>query len=208
MDTELLPVNLFCSKCKENKHPDEFLKLPEGRKRGYSGRCVDCIVRMCRKCNEYKTARNFWKLSTSPIGMRTVCRPCGQKTRRAWRNANKDVVNEKKRALWANDLASSREYSRSRSAYAREWKLKSFYGMTAEDYQRMHDKQAGKCAICGRTENNGRNFSVDHCHRTNKVRGLLCNRCNRAIGMFADNIEHMKAALFYLESHGGNDAAF
>lgn len=64
------------------------------------------------------------------------------------------------------------------------------YGITPEDYDRMLKEQGG-CAICGATEPGGRgkNFHVDHCHSTGRVRGLLCHHCNVGIGMLRENFE-------------------
>lgn len=94
------------------------------------------------------------------------------------------------------------------------------YGITASDYQAILRLQGGRCAICktnrpfgriinGARKRKRRTLSVDHCHATGKVRGLLCARCNIAIGNFADDTNIMRAAIAYLESHrqsGASDA--
>lgn len=74
-------------------------------------------------------------------------------------------------------------------------KLKSLYGITVGDYDRMLAEQRGGCAICGSADAKHRKytrakvaaFSVDHDHKTGKVRGLLCSPCNRALGLINDN---------------------
>jgi hypothetical protein len=74
----------------------------------------------------------------------------------------------------------------------------------------MLKEQGGCCAICKVTENykghtgyrKDWSFSVDHCHTTGKVRGLLCNQCNRGIGMLQDDTNILKAAINYLDSEG------
>ncbi len=63
----------------------------------------------------------------------------------------------------------------------RNSKLKQKYGITLDDYWRMHDGQAGLCAICGAEESENKVLAVDHCHGTGRVRGLLCARCNRGL---------------------------
>jgi len=80
-------------------------------------------------------------------------------------------------------------------------RLKKSYRMEPEEYEAMVKLQNGACAICGRTEEK-RRLSVDHCHQTGKVRGLLCNTCNAGLGNFRDAIAHLQAAIRYLESRG------
>lgn len=77
--------------------------------------------------------------------------------------------------------------------------LKQF-GITVEDYNKMFDKQNGCCAICGKHQSEFKiAFAVDHNHKTGKVRGLLCSRCNTMLGFASDNINILKAAINYLE---------
>jgi len=91
------------------------------------------------------------------------------------------------------------------------WKsnLRRKYGITQEQYQALFDAQGGRCAICRKTQSFVRGkhrtttrLSVDHHHSTSrKIRGLLCNNCNRAIGLFEDDAQLLKAALDYLLKH-------
>lgn len=78
----------------------------------------------------------------------------------------------------------------------RESRLRA-YGITAEEWQTLFDEQKGMCAICG--VNNVRD--VDHSHVTGKVRGLLCNPCNQALGLFNDNKTRLTEAINYLEKY-------
>jgi len=82
-------------------------------------------------------------------------------------------------------------------------KLKHTYGISLEAFEELLAKQGGCCAICGRQDPDDRYFGlrVDHCHDSNKVRGLLCGKCNQAIGLFDENIDSMKAAIKYLRRH-------
>lgn len=82
--------------------------------------------------------------------------------------------------------------------------LKSRYGITEQDYSDLFDKQEGKCAICDTDYGvSTRNLDVDHDHETGKVRGLLCNNCNRGLGHFQDSVSNLQRALFYLSSRKG-----
>lgn len=80
---------------------------------------------------------------------------------------------------------------------------KRVYGIGLEDFLELLDKQRGKCAIClgvGFKMHEGikETLVVDHCHETGKVRGLLCNNCNRGLGLFKDSIGNLGAAIEYL----------
>lgn len=70
------------------------------------------------------------------------------------------------------------------------------YGLTPEQVRVMLEKQNHVCAIC----NNPFGLqNIDHCHKTGKVRGVLCVNCNRGLGAFGDNIQNMEKALEYLK---------
>lgn len=85
--------------------------------------------------------------------------------------------------------------------YYRRSKIKKAYGITLIDFDALLEKQGGGCAICGKTEFNGRGAYVDHDHETGEVRGILCVNCNTGMGMFKDNIENMEKAIMYLDRH-------
>ena len=77
------------------------------------------------------------------------------------------------------------------------------HNMTVEQYEQLLIEQNGGCAICGGQPTNGKNrLSVDHNHKTNKNRGLLCDCCNRAIGLMKDSPELLRLAAAYLQRHG------
>ena len=69
----------------------------------------------------------------------------------------------------------------------------------------MLERQGGACAICKEKPKSGR-LAVDHVHGTDKVRGLLCNLCNPALGLFKDDPDRLEAAVAYLE-RGGEGAS-
>lgn len=74
------------------------------------------------------------------------------------------------------------------------------YGLTAETFGALWERQSGECAICGRAlEMSGmRSCNVDHDHATGVVRGLLCRACNRGIGLLGDDADRLGAAARYL----------
>jgi uncharacterized protein with PIN domain len=79
------------------------------------------------------------------------------------------------------------------------------YGMNVEAYNQRRREQFNRCAICNRHENEithkNQKLVVDHDHDTQKVRGLLCHRCNAGLGAFRDNLELLGKAMRYLLGH-------
>jgi hypothetical protein len=80
------------------------------------------------------------------------------------------------------------------------YEIKRVHGISAEDYARMLSQQGGGCAICGAPQKSTtkRRLHVDHDHVTGKVRGLLCSRCNVALGYFGDDPNRLLSASAYL----------
>lgn len=73
------------------------------------------------------------------------------------------------------------------------------FDFTWDEYLLIHDKQDGKCAICCRDESElAKKLAVDHDHATGRVRGLLCDDCNLAIGRLQDSPKILRRALDYL----------
>jgi hypothetical protein len=89
-----------------------------------------------------------------------------------------------------------------RKVIMRRNNLKRLYSITPEDYDLLLNQQNGVCAICGGVCPTGRRLSVDHDHATNKIRGLLCSRCNFGIGQL-DTKEKLNNAIKYLEKRNG-----
>jgi hypothetical protein len=84
-----------------------------------------------------------------------------------------------------------------RKGYKRKCLLKQTYGMTLDEYNELLEKQNYGCAICG-NNNGNRVMFVDHNHETGEIRGLLCTRCNCAIGLFDDDVEKIAKSIDYL----------
>lgn len=86
----------------------------------------------------------------------------------------------------------------------RNGNLKRTYGITLEQYEQMLTDQGGNCAIClkpetGKTQYGVKSLAVDHCHKTGKIRGLLCEKCNRAIGQLHDDVDVLRRAIDYIQ---------
>lgn len=84
------------------------------------------------------------------------------------------------------------------SINARKSHLKNRYGLTEEQFINMKNKQQSKCAICNQFNES---LNIDHCHKTGKIRALLCWNCNTALGKFQDNSDILHRALEYLKEH-------
>ena len=91
---------------------------------------------------------------------------------------------------------SKRYYETDRANY-----YKRTYGITLADYDRMYEEQEGCCAICGTHQLEiTKRFCVDHCHDTGQVRGLLCDSCNKGIGILQDNDDILYRAADYIRA--------
>lgn len=114
-----------------------------------------------------------------------------QKYGRAWQSSlkTKDRVEA---MMLATDLARSLR----RKDFGNQKPLKSRGGLTYDDVQVWKDAQKGRCRICKKKEDR---LCVDHCHASNKVRGLLCYRCNTGLGQFKDSPGLLRQAAEYLE---------
>lgn len=108
----------------------------------------------------------------------------------AWHRANKDRLLALQKSRREADPAKA-------ARIARNSALKAKFGITIDEYDAMFKAQRGRCAICG--EKYGKTLHVDHCHRTNVVRGLLCQKCNMAIGLLQDSAKLLNRAISYLK---------
>ena len=78
-------------------------------------------------------------------------------------------------------------------------RLKRLYSMTVEDYELLLIKQGNVCAICEASCKTNNRLCVDHCHTSGEIRGLLCHRCNCALGLLDDNKGRINNMIKYLE---------
>ena len=97
-------------------------------------------------------------------------------------------------------LAIREKYKPRHAVNEHKRRLRKVYKLTVEQYNIMLLAQHGMCAIC-ELDNAGRRLCVDHNHITGAIRGLLCNRCNRCLGLLKENKLTLKMALDYLEKY-------
>lgn len=86
--------------------------------------------------------------------------------------------------------------------YQKEYQRKKKYGISQDDYNLMLKNQNYCCDICKlNIKNYNKDFAVDHCHNTGKVRSLLCCNCNTLLGMSKENVYVLKNAIKYIKAH-------
>ena len=184
-------------------------------------------MKTCTKCNVSKPEAEFYSKKAGRKGRRAYCKKCTSEASRSYnikhnkqmrersklyRATNKDKIsayystNKDKHNNARNVKRQTSDGKKRRQAEQRRYRLKT-YGLTISAFDKLFKGQNGKCAICGLElvdENDkGRKVSnayprIDHCHETGKIRGLLCNRCNIAMGTFEDDIELLGNAVAYL----------
>jgi hypothetical protein len=163
-----------CSKCAVKKQVSE---LESGLATCNSCREKQQVYREQNRAKIKKYHQEFYRKNKQRILARNA----------AWRKRNIDKVRN-----------AGREYARRNKDRARGTRLLREYGLTPDEFAKLAKVQNRRCAICRRKQP----LLVDHCHKTGKVRGLLCKRCNTGLGQMKDSIKLLKRALGYLN---GND---
>lgn len=119
--------------------------------------------------------------------------------------ASSDQNKERRREAWRRDPTRNKKWKEENKEkvkmYSRRHHLMSEYGLTLARFAEMLAEQGGRCAICQSASPGTRDWHVDHDHATNAVRGLLCNACNKGLGLFRDSPAHLLAAERYLQLH-------
>jgi protein-arginine kinase activator protein McsA len=126
-------------------------------------------MKRCPKCRQVKAPCHFYRSSKNAQGLAGYCKQCSRLAHRAWVRANPD----KERNL----------------------QLKKLYGIGQADYLLLFKAQQGRCRVC---QNRLAQLTVDHCHNTKKIRGLLCSTCNCGLGMLKHSVKNLIRAITYL----------
>lgn len=174
-------------------------------------------MKKCSKCLADKSVENYSKCRSSKDGLQYTCKDC-QKIK--WKNYysrddkkeflkikaqnyyrdNKDKINNDKDKLKER----SDKYRKNRPSERvvadnlrkRREHLYKKYGLTIEEYNEMFLSQSGRCSICNKESD--KTLVVDHCHKTGKVRSLLCNKCNLTLGYVSDDTQILNKMINYL----------
>lgn len=212
-----------CPKCQLVKLRSDFWKRSK-TKSFLQSHCINCMKsasamyklrpivlpdeKHCPRCESTKPRSDFYIDKGRKDGIAGFCKPCQNASQREWRLRNLTSNRESQAKYRASENGREKRSQYSRDFYLskdgkaiqRSRKLEREYGITAAAYQARLAEQNGQCAIC-KTRTDGETLSVDHCHTTRKVRGLLCRKCNSAIGLLGDNPVLLKAAFEYLKQH-------
>lgn len=146
------------------------------------------IDHICPCCGKAEPEVSFGKCRKKKHGKQTYCKPCLKK-----KNAAHYILHKPRK------LADRKRYRENNPDKVKLTKRKSHlkysYGLTLEEYQSGCQRQNNLCKICG---DFSERLVVDHNHSTGKFRGLICGRCNRALGFLQDSVEILKSAIEYL----------
>lgn len=156
--------------------------------------------KICTRCNKEKSVSDFFKRNTSEKkdGLRSHCKECIFKKSHSYYIKNQEKYKALNRIWYKENIEQQKAYNYSRRDKSRDYHLKKLYGMSSTDYIVMLQKQNGQCAICFQFPNDKKPLAVDHCHKTGKIRGLLCTRCNLSIGALNDDPLLLESAIKYL----------
>ena len=154
------------------------------------------IVKLCKVHGELTQEQIIKSGKTRKGTVQLRCKECCKESQQKHKSNNPEKF-----------LNWQREYRKNNYDTKIRWhRIKSLFGIDKEIYEQMLLKQNNVCAICNQPERlkskTGRIndfLGVDHCHQTGKIRGLLCRKCNGALGGFNDAIEMLEAAIAYLK---------
>jgi len=171
---------------------------------------ANLIEKRCPKCNKVypATAKYFYRHARKKDGLNSWCKECNRKACQKYMQTEKGKVIRKKYQQSEKGKQTQKRYAATINGQRKRHNnsLKSNYNFTLKEYDKLFQQQNGKCAICRKPETASNQYgirvlSVDHNHRTGKVRGLLCDRCNRMLGFARENGTVLEKAIKYLQYH-------
>lgn len=163
--------------------------------------------KVCGRCKVAKNFIEFYKNRSTVDGYQAYCKPCKNlidKKPRTDEIRAKDRERYKRRVATpegrAKLLAANARYNLTEHGKLTAWTryLQKTYSIDSTTYLQVLDAQDGRCAIC-KIKPNSRRLHVDHHHKSGIIRGLLCGKCNQAIGLLNEDLDLFDAAKKYLE---------
>lgn len=162
-------------------------------------------MKPCKKCGVVKPLSEYHVARDNRDGHRNECKACWKAICRARYLANRDEYirraqkwRDRNPDYYQEVLRRNREENREqRAKIGRRGYFRRKYGMSLEELEFLHVVQGDACAICGQTDPAG--LHIDHHHETGLIRGLLCGRCNKAIGLLKEDPALFDSASQYLQ---------
>lgn len=150
-------------------------------------------MKICTTCKISKEKEGFYRNKNMADGRDTRCKSCRNKAYKNWYNTDKAQEKIKTYSKEYYKRPGVKEKTRAHGINRR-------FGISSDVYLKMLSLQKNKCAICNKEESCPKHkyLSIDHDHKTGKIRGLLCNKCNKAIGLLDDNPKILHSAINYL----------
>lgn len=148
-------------------------------------------MKKCTKCLKLKPLEEFYRDKSHKDGRRSSCKKCFSVESKIYNSkpeVKESTRNRQKKYHAQPDVKILKE----------NYRLRVKYGLTIEGKEQMLESQGNRCEIC-RDRLPVKEAYVDHDHETDKVRGILCNHCNRGLGGFKDNLETIGSAVKYIE---------
>jgi len=131
-----------------------------------------------------------------------------EKQRGIWRVASLKYAMKNRELILARGREAKRKKAEEDPTWREENKFKkraNGLGFTKKQWEKMFDNQGRVCAICGSNDpNHKKGWNLDHCHKTNTARFILCTHCNRGLGGFRDDPELLRRAADALEAFNKN----
>ena len=161
-------------------------------------------MKQCSKCGVWKPLSDFYRSPGMRDGYRNDCKPCNLAAKAERHRANPEPARARARQWQFDNPERFRETQRRLKAkpeYKRRERnryLVKTYGITVDEYDALLAAQGGVCAICRCPPREDVSLHLDHDHATGERRGLLCFKCNNALGDFDDDPERLLRAYVYL----------
>jgi len=167
--------------------------------------------KICTRCKKTRVLSKFTKQKECKDGVRSICKHCDKEWRANYYLNNKEKIKksvsqwqkENRVLVYARKKSYYKKHPIKRKQYQRLCNLKYKFGMTVNDYNKILKNQNYTCAICHKKESKQKHLSVDHNHKTGKVRGLLCSNCNNTLGLLYEDIKILKSMITYLRKDRG-----
>lgn len=130
--------------------------------------------KFCGGCKTTKSAANFYRSRYQRDGLQSQCKTCQHQQRSVWNDQNPVRLKEQRRRA----------------------DVRRKFGITLEQYNQLMQSE---CEVCGGTGDSLGRMALDHDHKTGAIRGVLCGKCNMALGLCTDDPSRLRALADYLE---------